>query len=60
MSVHSRDEHLYQVSRIIEGVTACLSDFSIEGKPIDLFYAMELAGRLEFAVDTLRLMSGSR
>jgi len=58
--VQSRDEHSHQVSRIIEGVAACLSDFSIEREPIDFFYAMELAGRLEFAVDTLRLLSGAR
>jgi hypothetical protein len=55
--MRSGNEHIYQISRIIEGVAACLYGSSPES--IDYFDAVELAGRLDFAVDSLRLLSGA-
>jgi hypothetical protein len=57
--VRSEREHLYQISRVIEGVSACLIDFSDSPGSVDFFDVMELVGRLEFAVDSIRLMSGA-
>jgi hypothetical protein len=56
-SVQTSDERIYQISRIIEGVAACLHDLTVEPDSFDYFYAIELSGRLEFVVDSLRLMS---
>lgn len=57
--VQSERERLHQISRIIEGVMACLIDVSDCPGPIEFFDVMELVGRLEFAVDSIRLMSGA-
>jgi hypothetical protein len=57
--MQSVEERLYQISRVIEGVSACLIDLSICTGPIDVFDVMELAGRLDFAVDSIRLISGA-
>jgi len=35
--VQSRDERLYQISSIIEGVVACLHGSSVELEPMDFF-----------------------
>jgi len=32
-------------------------EFSDSDGPIDMFYAMELIGRLDFAVDSIRLIN---
>lgn len=58
-SVQSEREHLYQISRIIEGVSACLVDMSLRPEPADYFCVMELSGRLDFAVDSMRQMNGA-
>ena len=55
--MQSDRERLFQISRIIEGVSACLMEFSDSDGPIDMFYAMELIGRLDFAVDSIRLIN---
>ena len=52
--MQSEQERLYQASRLIEGVAACLIDFSSCRGPIDFFEIMDLVGRLEFAADTIR------
>jgi hypothetical protein len=57
--VRSEEERLYQISRVIEGVSACLIDYSSCPGPIELFDVMELVGRLDFAVDSIRLISGA-
>jgi len=57
--MQSERERLHQISRIIEGVSACLIDISNCPESIECFYVVELVGRLEFAVDSIRLMSGA-
>ena len=57
--MQSERERLHQISRIIEGVTACLVDVSDVPGSIDFFDVMELVGRLEFAVDSIRLLNGA-
>ena len=57
--MQSERERLHQISRIIEDVTACLVDISDGPGPIEYLEVMELVGRLDFAVDSIRLMSGA-
>ena len=55
--MQSEQEHPYQISRIIEGVSACLVDYASCPGPIEFFDFMELVGRLEFAVDSIHLIN---
>ena len=55
----SEQEYLYQISRLIEGVMVCLIDYSDHQGLIELFDVMELVGRLEMAVESIRLINGA-
>jgi hypothetical protein len=52
--VWSDQERIYQASRIVEGVALCLLDFAQSDSDLDRFDAAELAGRLEFVVESMR------
>jgi hypothetical protein len=52
-------ERLYHASRIIEGVSLCLFDYASCAGVIDCFDLMELAGRLDLAVEVIRMANGA-
>ena len=55
----SSQERLYHASRLIESVAACILDYGDCGLPLELFDALELAGRLELAVRAIRAEGGA-
>jgi hypothetical protein len=57
--MQSEREHIYQISLIVEGVAACLVNYCTCHGSMDYFEAIELVGRLEFAVDSMRQISGA-
>ena len=46
-------------SQMISGVAACLSDFAVSAEMFELFGLLELVGRLDLAVDAIRLVNGA-
>lgn len=50
---------MYQVSRIIDGVTACLLDYISCDMAVELFDVLELVGRLDLAVEVIRNANGA-
>lgn len=52
--VWSDQEWIYQASRIVEGVALRLLDFAQSDTDLDRFDAAEVAGRLEFVVESMR------
>ena len=57
--MQSSQERLYQICQLIEHVATCILDFADCGVPMELFDAMELAGRLELAIHVIRQESGA-
>ena len=57
--VNSSQERLYQVCQLIDHVATCVLDYASCGQAIELFDAMELAGRLDLAVDVIRQENGA-
>jgi hypothetical protein len=57
--MQSRQERYYQISRVIEGVSACLVDYASCEMAIELFDIMELVGRLDFAIESIRELNGA-
>lgn len=54
----TNQERLYNASRVIEGVLLCLLDYASNAENIDYFDLVELAGRLDLAVDAIRGLNG--
>lgn len=52
-------EKLYSASRIIAIVADCLIDYASCGGNVGTFELLELAGRLDLAVDAIRLANGA-
>ena len=57
--VQSSQERLYQICQLIDHVATCILDYSSCGQAIELFDAMELAGRLDLAVKVIRQENGA-
>ena len=57
--MQSNQERLYIASRMVSGVADCLIEFASFTDAIELWDLMELAGQLETAVDTIRLVNGA-
>jgi len=57
--MHSSEERLYQICQLIDHVATCILDYSSCGQAIELFDAMELAGRLDLAVQVIRQENGA-
>lgn len=55
----SDQERLYVASQIVSSVAACLSDFAVAAGVFELFDLLELVGRLDLAVDAIRLANGA-
>jgi hypothetical protein len=58
--MQSDQESIYQASRMVEGVVACLLDYASFSHEIELFDVMELIGRLDLAVGVLRRANGAQ
>ena len=56
--MQTQQERLYIVSRIIEGVADCLLDYASCDQPVELFDLLELVGRLDLAVTSIRDVNG--
>lgn len=56
--VASQQEQLYVASRIASSVADCLIDYASCEVTIDVFELLELAGRLDLVVSTIRLVNG--
>jgi hypothetical protein len=57
--MQSEEQRLYQISRLIEGVSVCLIDYSSCPGPIELFDEMEFVRRRDIAVDSIRMINGA-
>jgi len=58
-SMTTNQERLYHASRLVEGVSLCLFDYASCAGVIDYFDLIELVGRLDLAVDTIRGLNGA-
>ena len=56
--VTSRQEQIYIASQIISAVADCFIDYSSCGGLADTYELMELAGRLDVAIATIRQANG--
>lgn len=56
--MRGNQERLFQVGQMISAVANCLIDLSSFDQPIEVYDAMELAGRLDIAVDAIRQLNG--
>jgi len=52
-------ERLYQICQLIDHVAICILDYASCEQPMELFDAMELAGRLDLAVEVIRQENGA-
>lgn len=52
-------EHLYQASQIVSGVADCLIRLASNNQSVEYFDAMDLAGRLDLAVEMIRAAGGA-
>jgi len=57
--MQSSQERLYQICQLIDHVAICILDYASCGQAIELFDAMELAGRLDLAVEVIRQENGA-
>lgn len=58
--VQSEQEQLYFASQLVASVANCLIDMVSCEQMIEFFDAIELAGRLDLAVDTIRHANGAK
>lgn len=54
-----QQESLYAASRIVAMVAECLFDYANCDGDVGTFELLELAGRLDIAVDAIRLANGA-
>jgi hypothetical protein len=59
LGMQSSQERLYQICQLIDHVAICILDYASCGQAIELFDAMELAGRLDLAVEVIRKENGA-
>jgi hypothetical protein len=55
----TKEERLYHASRLIEGVSLCLLEYASSPGEIHYFDLVELIGRLDIAVDSIRSLNGA-
>jgi len=55
----STQERLYQASRIVDGVAACLLDYVSCEMAVEFFDVLELVGRLDIAIEIIRSANGA-
>ena len=55
----SSQERLYAASQIINNVANCLVDYACCDVAIELFDILELVGRLDLAIDAIRISNGA-
>ena len=54
-----QQENLYAASRVVAMVADCLIDYASCPAEVGTFELLELAGRLDLAVDAIRLANGA-
>jgi hypothetical protein len=57
--VHTNQERLYQACQLIDQVAVCILDYTSCGQAVDYFDAMELVGRLDLAIQIVRMENGA-
>jgi hypothetical protein len=57
--MNSREENLYQASRIVSSVADCLIDYASCNQIIEFTEIAELVGRLDLAVEVIRMVNGA-
>ena len=57
--MQTHQERLYIASRIVDGVADCLVDYASCNQSAELFGLLELVGRLDLAVVTIRDVNGA-
>jgi hypothetical protein len=55
----TNQERLYAASQIVSNVANCLIDYASSAVAVELFDILELVGRLDMAVESIRMANGA-